>query len=306
MLLNAKNLANAFTGFNTSFNKGFDGAASFYKDVAMVVPSVSRENTYAWLGQWPNFREWLGDRVLQNLTAHSYTLKNKKFENTVPISRDDFEDDQYGIFGPMFEEMGRLSKQHPDELVFSLLKNGFTEKCYDGQNFFDTDHPVKNADGTDAVVSNYQAGAGAPWFMLDCSRGMKPMIFQERTPYAFSAIDKENDEGVFMRDEYMYGIRARVNAGLGLWQLAYASKDDLDHANFSTVRAAMRGIKGDKGRPLGIKPTHLVVPPSLEEAARNILETDTRVYEAGGGSGVTNVSNPWRGSLTLIVTEWLG
>ena len=30
-----------------------------------------------------------------------------------------------------------------------------------------------------------------------------------------------------MTDEHVYGVRARVNAGLGLWQMAYASKAPL-------------------------------------------------------------------------------
>ena len=35
-----------------------------------------------------------------------------------------------------------LRALHPDELVYGLLANGFTEKCYDGKAFFATDHPV--------------------------------------------------------------------------------------------------------------------------------------------------------------------
>ena len=41
----------------------------------------------------------------------------------------------------MFEEMGRAAATHPDELVFETVANGFTEECFDGQPFFDTDHP---------------------------------------------------------------------------------------------------------------------------------------------------------------------
>lgn len=65
----------------------------------------------------------------------------------------------------------------------------------------------------------------------------------------------------------------------------------------------MRNLRGDEGRPLGIRPTHLVVPPSLEEKALTILETDTRVYE--NEDGITNVSNPWKGTMKLVVSEWL-
>lgn len=303
MLINEHNLKNIFTGFNTSFNKGQKGAESHYNEIATVVPSVSRENDYAWLGQFPKFREWLGDRVINNLKAHSYTIENKDFESTISVPRNDIQDDRYGIFSPMFEEMGRLTREHPDELIFTLLKNGFTKNCYDGQYFFDTDHPVTNESGVVSSVSNYQSGVSSPWFLLDCSRSIKPLIFQERMPYKLTSLDKDSDQNVFMRKEYIYGVEARVNAGLGLWQMAYASKGTLDSTNFEAARTAMRSLKGDNGRPLGIKPTHLVVGPANEQAARRILESDIIAVESG--SDIAGVSNIWKGTLKLVVSEWL-
>ena len=73
------------------------------------------------------------------------------------VTRTAIEDDQLGIYTPLFEEMGYGAATHPDELVFGLLKNGHTTNCFDGQSFFDTDHPVyAEVDGTGAVslVSN--------------------------------------------------------------------------------------------------------------------------------------------------------
>lgn len=303
MILNAKNIAGLFTGFETSFNKGFEGADSHYSAISMLVQSTSSQNTYAWMGQLPKFREWLGDRILQNLMAHSYTLVNKDYENTITVGRNDIEDDKYGVFAPLFEEMGRLSREHPDELIFSLLKKGFEEKCYDGKPFFSETHDVL-VDGNNAVpASNFQTGEAEPWFLLDCSRAMRPMVFQERKPYKFVALDQMDDENVFMRKHFIYGVDARVNAGFGLWQLAYASKQPLSYESFTAARSAMRSLKGDYDRPLGIKPTHLVVSPAYEEEARSIVEGDVRVHETE--NGVASVSNPWRGTTKLIVTEWL-
>jgi phage major head subunit gpT-like protein len=41
--------------------------------------------------------------------------------------------------------------------------------------------------------------------------------------------------------------------------------------NFKKVKAAMRGWVGENGKPLGVQPDLLVVPPALEEDARLIL-----------------------------------
>lgn len=185
-------------------------------------------------------------------------------------------------------------RRHQEELVFALLKTGFQSLGYDGQNFFDTDHPVEMEPGAAPVsVSNMQAGAGPAWFLLDTSQAVRPIIWQEREPYDFQAITAGNDPHVFMNDEYVYGVRARVNAGFGLWQLGFGSQAVLDETNYAAARAAMMDFRSDGGRVLGVSPTVLVVPPALESAALHLLNTETK---DGGGS------NPWKGTAELIVT----
>ncbi|SIQ78059.1 Mu-like prophage major head subunit gpT [Rhizobium sp. RU35A] len=297
MLINRANIETAFTGFKASFNRGFEGAKPSYSRVAMTIPSTSSSENYGWLGQIPKMREWLGDRIVNNLSAHSHTITNRKFENTITVKREEFEDDQYGIFSPLFEEMGKGAKELPDELVYALLTLGFSSKCYDGQYFFDTDHPVKNANGELVSASNSDGGSGSPWFLLDGNRAIKPIIYQDRTKPQLTSLDNDNDENVFWRDEYVYGVRMRANAGFGLWQLAYGSKQVLDATNYAAARASMMSLRGDSGRLLGITPTLLVVGPALEEAARELILSQTRA---------AGESNPWRDSVELLVTPWVG
>ncbi|MEW9275242.1 Mu-like prophage major head subunit gpT family protein [Gluconobacter oxydans] len=58
------------------------------------------------------------------------------------------------------------------------------------------------------------------------------------------------------------GAEARYNAGFGLPQLAFACTDPLTPYNYSVVRAAMMSQRAENGRPLGIRPTHLVTVPA--------------------------------------------
>jgi phage major head subunit gpT-like protein len=296
MLINQTNLNDAFTGFNAAYKKGFEGAPTQFGRVAMTVPSTSSSEMYGWLGQVPKMREWVGDRVIKSLQAHSYTIKNKKFESTVDVAREDFEDDKYGIFSPLFEELGRAAAENPDELVFALLKSGFTTACYDGQFFFDIDHPVKMIDGSEVSVANTDGGSGTPWFLLDTSRAVKPLIYQERIKPNMTRLDNENDPNVFFKDQYIYGVRARSNVGFGLWQLAWGSKQTLDVAHYIAARVGLSSMRGDEERTLGIRPTLLVVPASLEAQARAILMAET----LDGGA-----SNPWKGTAELLVSPWL-
>jgi phage major head subunit gpT-like protein len=310
MLITSANLDALFTGYKANFKKGFEGAPSIYKKIAMVAPSVTEQELYTWLGQFPGAREWIGPRHIKNLVANGFSIVNALFEDTVGVPRTKVEDDSYGLFSHFFEEMGKAAAEKPDELVASLLKNGFTRNCYDGQFFFDVDHPVKPVgDGAPVSVSNMQAGAGEPWFLLDCTRAMKPLIWQDRIPFNnLVKLDRDTDENVFKNDEYIYGIRGRGNAGYGLWQLAFGSKAPLTAANYEAARKAMMTLKGDEGRPLGVVPDTLVVSPNLEGDAKRILNNGSRTIIADNGAGlnyVVPIANEWAETAKLIVSPWL-
>jgi phage major head subunit gpT-like protein len=264
-------LAAAQRGFNTAFQKGFTGVKAMYTSVATVVPSNSSEETYGWLGDIPKLREWIGDRHIKSLSAKGYSIVNRKFEATIGVKRDDIEDDKLGLYGTRFEMLGNSAATHPDEITFELINAGFTTLCYDGQYFFDTDHPVGKP-GAEVSVSNMQAGAGATWILVDLSRPLKPFIFQKRRDYSFVAKeDGKTSDHVFMRDEYLYGTDARVAAGFGFWQMAFASKAALTADNLKAAYEAMTSFKDDEGRPLGIKPTHIIVGSTNTFEAREIL-----------------------------------
>jgi phage major head subunit gpT-like protein len=109
-------------------------------------------------------------------------------------------------------------------------------------------------------------------------------------------ITDTKNEYVFMKDKYLFGVRYRGNFGYGFWQQAVASKEALTAANYEAARLAMQTVKRDGGDPMGIRPTHLVVDPANEAAARSILET----LLIGGGN-----SNPNYHTAELIVSPWL-
>jgi phage major head subunit gpT-like protein len=177
------------------------------------------------------------------------------------------------------------------------LKAGFTTPSYDGQNFFDLLHPVTGDDGVTVTnVANTDGGAGTPWFLPDTSRAIRPLIWQTRTPDTFQTKDRESDDNVFLQDEYLCGIRARANAGFGLWQLARGSKQTLNAANSAAARAAMAGFKADGGKILGIKPNLAVVTRSPEQAARDLVKAPT---------AASGASNSWYQSADLVVTPYL-
>lgn len=296
MLINETNLDLVFNGFKTVYDDAYSNAPAHADKIAMTVSSVSREETYGWLGQFPQLRKWVGARHVHSLKAHKFSILNESFESTVSVPRNDIEDDRLGIFKPMFSEMGWLARQHPEQLIFNLLAKGFTTQCLDGQNFFSESHSLVDEKNKKIAVSNMQAGSDQAWFLLDTSRAIRPIVWQERRKYEFTKMDRKEDGPVFLNGENYYGVDARVNAGFGLWQLAFASKAPLTVENYAAARAAMMKFRSDGGRVLGINPTTLVVGPDMESDAMHVVNTE---HKDGGGT------NPWKGTAELIVTPFL-
>lgn len=303
MQINNANLRTLYTAFNAAFRAGLGQATSQYGQIATTVPSTTSAEEYGWLGQLPGLREWLGDRVVHAIGNHGYTIKNKPFELTVGVPRTAIEDDQYGVYTPLMQEMGRAVEAHPDQLVFGLLKEGRTALCYDGQPFFSATHKVLNDKGKEVNVSNVSddAGTGPSWYVLETRRALKPLIFQNRKSPNFVAITSETDDDVFKRAQYVYGVDARRNAGFGFWQLAHASNKPLTADNLKAAITAMETQTGDHGRPLGISPNLLVVPKALRFTANKLLTAELLPNAAG----TATESNDLRGVLDLLVADWL-
>lgn len=298
MIINGANLSLLNTGYKTAFRAGFAAVPLTYQRIATVVPSTTLIETYGWMGQTSGMREWIGERFVKNLDSEIYQLKNRKFEETVTVGRDVIEDDQYGTYTPAIGMMGENAARLPEELIYlEALPGGFTSKCYDGQYFFDTDHPVLQKDGSEVSVSNMQAGAGAPWYLLCTKRTLKPFIYQDRAkPELIIKDNPETSDDVFNRDEFRYGTRARGAAGFGFWQTGFGSKAELTRANFEAARTGMMQFKHDGGKPCGVVPDLLVIGPGNEAKADEILS----VQRLANGA-----DNPNYKKVEILVSPWL-
>ncbi|WP_415836478.1 Mu-like prophage major head subunit gpT family protein, partial [Palleronia rufa] len=70
MIVNSQNLDLAYRGFKTVYTDACTKAPVTWDKIAMTVPSAVREETYGWLGQFPQMREWPGGgRVLKDIEA---------------------------------------------------------------------------------------------------------------------------------------------------------------------------------------------------------------------------------------------
>lgn len=303
--INAAVLQALRTMVRSEFQNALTKTEPLYLKIASVVPSNTKSNTYGWLGSMPTMREWIGARVINSIKEHGYSITNRTFETTIGFSRDDVEDEVIGTYKPMVQALAQEGEEFPDDLVFELLAAGFSTLCYDGQNFFDTDHPVNEKhDGTGANVSVANmaldaAYTGEPWFLLDTTRPLKPVIFQERRKLDLNTLFNPTDPAVWTHNEFQFGTDMRCEVGFGFWQMAFANKRALNATNMWDSIEKMKAFKRDGGKKLKIRPTLLVVPSSLEQAATKLL-TRELIDENG-----TTVENELKGKVELLVVPQL-
>lgn len=272
---------------NMLFLRGLQSVSNqLYERISTPVRMSTKTVETPIAGMIGPLREWTGPRQVEALARDAYSITAKKFEKTVGIPRDAFEDDNLGTWMPQLETFGMQVKAWPDQQVAAKLELGETDTCFDGKAFFATDHPVEHGNSAAGTYSN-MSGTGHPaWYLFDLSKGIKPLIWALRTDPEFVQMWSPDDDNVFWRDEFISGVRARGVADYGFPHLAYKCKGTLDASNYEAAKQAMKAYVNGKGENLGVHPTLLVVPSTLEGDARRLIE---RIFETGsGGNGSQN------------------
>lgn len=270
------------TALSAAFTRGLDGVQPQYLRIATEVPSSSASNTYGWLSDLPSIKEWISDRQFAVLDQQGYSITNKTWENSIKVKRESIEDDQIGQYSVIAKAFGQQVSEFPDTLSFPLLVAGFTTLCFDGQNFFDTDHPM--AGGTYSnIVGDIATDTGEPWFLIDERQVLKPILYQKRRDFDFHALDDLNNEHVFKNNEFLFGVDGRCNVGFGFWQTAVGSRAPLTAANYEKAVKVLQGMKRSSGAPLGIRPTTLIVGSQNRAAAKKVIDA---MLVDGGNSNI--------------------
>ncbi len=284
------------TALKANFTKGLGGYEAQSPRIAEEITSTTAVNMYGWLSQgWPKVRQWIGPRQFGELKKEAYSLTNKPFESSFSVNRTDVEDDQLGAYANVAQGHGRAAAEFKDQAVFELLAKGKDNLCFDGQNFFDHEHPMK-INGQDKLISNMIDGTEvAPWFLLDTRKPLKPLICQKRKDFEFVAQTKPDSDNVFLEGKYNFGIDGRFAFGYTFWQLALVSYQPLNEQTLRAARLKMRQITNERGAPMGINPNMLVVGLNNQDTAEDILTKDV----------IGGTTNSMKGKFELLASDWL-
>lgn len=108
--------------------------------VANMFNSDQASETYNFIGQSPAMRQWIGSRAAKGFSGQGITIVNNHYEATIEVKKRDARRDKTGQIRARMEELADRGQTHWASLLSTLLLNGTSTVCYDGQYFFDTDH----------------------------------------------------------------------------------------------------------------------------------------------------------------------
>ncbi|WP_027833833.1 Mu-like prophage major head subunit gpT family protein [Maritalea myrionectae] len=143
------------------------GSTSWVDECAMKVSSNEASEDYGWLGAVPAMSEFVNSRSPAEIKEYSFSLANKDFDNSITFKKKDMRRDKTGMIRLRVNDLVSRAEDLPASLISKLIMNGASSPCYDGQYFFDTDHPTKGgvqsnsisvtaATGTSPTVSEFE------------------------------------------------------------------------------------------------------------------------------------------------------
>ena len=157
-------LQDAAVTFDASFVTAYEQTseeAAAHEAFTMMVGVRGKKVRFPIAGLLPGLRKWVGERIAHKLNRYAMEAEVETFEDTVEVDVDELDDDQIGGYTPYFAELGRQSRLWPRDLVTAKLLAGTSSLCFDGQYFFDVDHPVDPANSAAGVYSNLLSGGGS-------------------------------------------------------------------------------------------------------------------------------------------------
>lgn len=137
MDINRTNMQALYTGYNTVFRDAFQAYldTTYTKFVGEINAGTSQIDM-PMLEQLSGMREWIGPREIKNLATKKLSIVPRTWEDTVGVKREDIEDDQFGLYNPLFQTLAMNGANLPNDITNELLAGAASATWLDGAAFF--------------------------------------------------------------------------------------------------------------------------------------------------------------------------
>lgn len=165
MIINGATLEGLRVGLQTTFNNAFNTTESNWDQFVQRMPTTNDSESFNWLGGMPEVKQWVDDAQFETFEAFAYSVAIKKWQAGIQVTREDIVDDKLGAVLPRINDLGGVVRRHPGKLVWQKLNAGDASICYDGEYFFDTDHPGGQSNKITGVLNSANLNAMIELFL---------------------------------------------------------------------------------------------------------------------------------------------
>jgi phage major head subunit gpT-like protein len=215
--------------FRYNFTQGLEAGREklWAARLAFMQDSDKETETYNWLGHVPVMREWIANRHEEVLNKYTLSISNHPYEATMAVSIDDLRRDRSGLLAQRLQQLGERAVTHWNTLASTFIDNATASTsglAYDGELFFDTDHPESGTSQSNDLTSTEipAANCSDPTFPTSTEAAN---IINQAVGYAMTLTDDKGEPinqdvagGIIMCSEY--GIYAAMRQAVSLPFLA--------------------------------------------------------------------------------------
>lgn len=120
----------------------------FVEALGTILPSNASKDTYLFMERTGGLSKFEGEKQLNRFKSHKLSVEADVYEDSLEIDKRDIKRDRMGLYAPGIASMGENVYWHYALLFTQLLEAGHSAECYDGSNFFATDHPCHDGQDT--------------------------------------------------------------------------------------------------------------------------------------------------------------
>jgi phage major head subunit gpT-like protein len=280
----------------TDFSEKLASGATHYEPFTTTIDVNGAHSVHRWVDALTGLREWIGDRVINDISTSGFEVLSKLWEHTFGVDEYDIRDDNSGLYKPIVGLQVAAALRHKDRLAANLLTNN-TALGYDGVTLFSNAHPTEGQAAQDNLLT---AGGGlGAWYVFDSKQPLKMVLLQQTDALEQQAITDPKSETVFLTHKYLWGVRARYGIAPGFWQGCIRSDAAITEGTVDTAVTAVQEFYDLNGDPLGVMPDTLMCGP------KNRLVAEKALKDSLIATGGTNTAQRTGLIQNIIVNPYL-
>lgn len=166
MIINGASLESLRVGFQGIFQDAFEQVQPEWEPFVQRMQTTNDTESFNWLDGMPSVHQWVDDAQFETFAAQAWEIGWRKWQSGIQVAREDIVDDKLGNVRPRIGDLGDIVRRHPGQLLYQRIKAGDTSVCFDGEYFFDTDHPGSQANKMTGALTSANLNAMMDLFSL--------------------------------------------------------------------------------------------------------------------------------------------